>query len=527
MELLIGLIMLLIATVMMVAIGDRIGLPWPILLTLLAGVGMFVPGLPNGFTIHTELMLPIFIPPLLWALARRTSWGQIRVQWRSILLLSVALVLVTALAVGTAAYILVPALSLAGAIVIGAAVSPPDPVAVDAIAEPAGVPRRLTNTLQSEGLFNDAASILVFHVGLAVLLEEQTVVWWEVIVKFLYSAGLAVGLGWLIGFASAKFANWMNSSVARNALTWVIPFGTFIVAEHYGASGVIAIVIAAIEFNSRIDVGAEDRLSGTAFWEVVEMLFTGVAFGLIGVMTRDAIVEVGADLWEAVWLGVLLSLVAIAVRGVWFYGMYVFNRHLGAKTGAPLRLQEVLLLTWAGMRGLVTLALVLSIPMTSNFALNHEVAVVALVVLFVTMVLPGLTLPALMRTLSLDADPDAFGDISREVLVKRARAAAYDAMLSYADELGDEKLVALKARFDESAHLEEPDWDRMDPDARWRKVQKARALMNDAHLAALRAAQVELLQARNEKNVDPAILDEVLGNIDRQILGVKARKAEH
>lgn len=524
MELLIGLIVLLIATVMMVAIGDRVGLPWPTLLTVLAGIAIFAPGLPEEFTIDTELILPIFIPPLLWALARRTSWAQIKVQWRSILLLSVALVLVTAFAVGTVAYFLVPALSLAGAIVIGAAVSPPDPVAVDAIAEPAGVPRRLTNTLQSEGLFNDAASILVFHVGLAVLLTEQTVVWWEVVVKFLYSAGVAVVLGWLVGFASAKCANWMSSSVARNALTWVIPFATFIVAEHYGASGVIAIVIAAIEFNSRIDVGAEDRLSGTAFWEVVEMLFTGVAFGLIGIMARDAIAEVGADLWEAVWIGVLLSVVAIVVRGIWFYGMYLVNHHLGAKTGAPLRLQEVLLLTWAGMRGLVTLALVLSIPVTASFPLNHEVAVIALVVLFVTMVIPGLTMPMLMRTLSLDADPDAFGDLSREVLVRRARSAAYKAMLDYADELGDERLLALKERFDENAHLEEPDLDRLDPDTRWKKVQQARVAMHDAHLAALRAAQVELLQARNEKEVDPAILDEVLGNIDRQILGVKARK---
>ncbi len=527
MEFLIGLIVLLLATVIMVAIGDRVGLPWPTLLTILVGVAIFAPGIPGDIAIDSELILPIFVPPLLWALARRTSWGQIRVQWRSILLLSVALVVVTAVAVGATAYVLVPALSLAGAIVIGAAVSPPDPVAVDAIAEPAGVPRRLTNTLQSEGLFNDAASILIFNVALSVLQQEQEVTWWEVILRFFYSAGGAVILGWLIGFGSAKLANWMTDAVPRNGLTWVIPFATFLIAEHFHASGVVAIVIAAIEFNSRIDVGAEDRLSGTAFWEVVEMLFTGVAFGLIGILARGAIEEVGADLWEAVWIGTVLSLVAILVRGLWFYGMYRFNKTFGAKTGAPLRLQEVLLLTWSGMRGLVTLALVLSIPVIAAFPLKHEVAVIALVVLFITMVIPGLTMPMLMRRLSLGVDPDAFGDVSREVLVRRARTAAYQTMEEYAHQLSDEHLAILKSRFDENAHLEEIDADLLNHEERREKMLRMRSVMNEAQLAALRSAQEELLSARNEKDVDPAILDEVLVAIDRQILGVKAKGAQH
>ncbi|MDO5098263.1 MAG: cation:proton antiporter [Corynebacterium sp.] len=526
MEIMVGLIGLLFATVIMVAIGDRWGLPWPVLLTILAAGAIFIPGIPQVH-IDSELMLPVFIPPLLWALARRTSWAQIRHHWRSIMLLSVLLVLVTAFAVGVTAYLLVPALSLAGAIVIGAAVSPPDPVAVDAVAEPAGVPRRLTNTLQTEGLFNDAASILVFNLGLSVLVQGNSVTWWQAILTFIYSTGVAILIGWLIGISAAWLTGWMTSSVARNAFTWVIPFATFLAAEAFHASGVVAIVIAAIEFNSRVDVEAEDRLSGTAFWEIVEMLFTGVAFGLIGIMVRDAIVEVGSDLWNAVWLGLVLSLVAIAVRGLWFLAIYRVNKHFNRRCGAPLRLQEVLLLTWAGMRGLVTLALVLSIPVTSGFGLYHELPVIALVVVFITMVLPGLTLPWLMKRLSLDAGPDAFGDLAREELVNRARRVAYEHILSRADEIGQGRAQAMMTRFDELSHLEDFEDERLSPEKRRERLLQIRSIMQETQLEALEAAQKELLSARRERNVDPAILDEVLFDVDRQIIGAKAKRAHY
>ena len=281
MSVMIWLFGLLFATVVMVAIGDRVGLPWPVLLTIVTAGVIFIPGVPSAGSLSqfSHLMLPIFIPPLLWALARRASWAQVRRQWRSIIMLSVLLVIATAVAVGLTVSWLVPTLSVAGAMMIGAAISPPDPVAVDAVAEPAGVPRRLMNTLQTEGMFNDAASILVFNLALGVLTQGETVKWWEAIWEFGYSSGAAVLIGWFIGRGAAFLSSWMTSATARNAFTWVIPFITYLVAEEIHASGVIAVVIAAIEYNSRVAIGAEDRLSGTVFWEIVELLFTGVGGG--------------------------------------------------------------------------------------------------------------------------------------------------------------------------------------------------------------------------------------------------------
>lgn len=214
---------------------------------------------------------------------------------------------------------------------------------------------------------------------------------------------MALGLG--IGRTAAWANDHIDNVAARNALTWVLPFVVYIVAEEIGGSGVIAIVIAAVEMNSRATLGAEDRLSGGAFWETVEMLFTGVAFGLIGLTVRDAIEEVGAELWHAVWIGVVLSAVAFIVRFAWLWWTCHMNRKRKREFAAPLRLQEVLLMAWAGMRGLVTLALVLSIPAHAASSLHHEASVIALVVLLCTMVLPGLTLPQLMKVLDLSTAP--------------------------------------------------------------------------------------------------------------------------
>ena len=510
MEALLVVMGVLLATMIVVAIGDRIGLPWPVLLTLVAAATMVLPGIPE-LKIPPELILPIFIPPLLWALARRTSWGQIKEQRATLLSLSVLLVFATTGAVAGVSMWLLPSLGLAGAIILGAALAPPDPVAVDAVAEPAGVPRRLTSTLQSEGLFNDAASIVAFHVALGALTACEDLSFQTGIEEFLYSAVVATVLGLAIGFCAAKLTDWMHSTVARNALSWVIPFVTYVVAEELHASGVIAIVIAAVEMNSRVSVNAEDRLTGHAFWETVEMLFTGVAFGLIGLSVRDAVNEVGSELWHAVFVGVVLSLVLIVVRFAWMWLYCKWNIHKGRKNVAPLRLQEVLLLTWAGMRGLVTLALVLSIPM-DVVPLHHELTVIALVVLLMTMVLPGLTLPWLMRQLSLERGPDAHGDIARAALSKRAHDAALEVLHRHAEELPVGTVASFQAWLSREIGVEHVD---VLDDERFDELRRHVA---GIRAEALTAAQQELLDARQERGIDPAIVDEVLHTVDRMIV---------
>lgn len=516
MTILLMLIGLLLATVLVVALGDRTGLPWPALLTILAAGGALIPFTPD-FEIPADLILPIFLPPLLWALARRTSWAVISSQKSTILSFSVLLVFTTIAALAGTTLLLLPGIGIAGAIVLAAALAPPDPVAVDAVAEPAGIPKRITTTLQTEGLFNDAASIVTFHVALAALVESSELSFGAGALDFLWSVIAAVFLGLVIGRLAAWFTDHVESVEARNALTWVLPFAIYIGAEEIGGSGVIAIVIAAVELNSRASIGAEDRLSGSAFWGTVEVLFTGVAFGLIGLNVRAAIQEVGANLWHAVWVGVVLAVVATAVRGAWMYVSYKKNRARIRNNGAmplgmraPLRRQEALLMTWAGMRGLVTLALVLSIP-SNVFPFHHELTVIALVVLLLTMVIPGMTLPWLVRKLNLDQGPDPAGDESIARLTERARKASAKYLIEHSA-LPPEQVDAIRNWIAQGIAADAEKTEQL-------QVMRAKAL--EARVSALHAAQVELLQARREMGVNPAYVDEVLAHVDRMLVAAK------
>lgn len=524
MEVLLVLIGLMLLTVFVVAIGDKIGLPWPALLTIITACAVFVPGLPQ-FEPPTELILPIFLPPLLWALARRTSWGVIREQWVTILSLSVLLVVATTLAVGFTAYAFLPGISLAAAILIGAAIAPPDPVAVDAVAEPAGIPRRIITTLQTEGLFNDAASIVAFNLALTAVTQGDELSFGGGVLNFFYSALVAGGLGWVVGRLVALFITHVHDVTARNALTWVTPFAVYLISEELGASGVIAVVIAAVELNSRADIQAEDRLSGQSFWETIELLFTGVAFGLIGLTVNTAIGEVGSDLWHSVVVGVILSLVAFVVRLVWMYIYYRINVSRGRPRVAPLRLQEVLLMTWSGMRGLVTLALVLSIP-AGVFSFHHELAVIALTVLLVTMVVPGLLLPWLMERLDLTEASQIASDKMRAAVVARARAASIEALSHFRP---DGHITADAEKVDPEVSANVIQWfeDRLgdgedvSDDSRKQRAWQARHVALEARRTALAAAQEELLRMRGDRAYNPAIVDEVLEEIDRMVLGAK------
>ena len=439
--------------------------------------------------------------------------------------LSVLLVFASVAAVTGTMMLIAPGMGFLAAMALGAAVAPPDPVSVEAVAEPAGIPRRIITTLQTEGLFNDAASIVAFNLALTAVTQGDELSFGGGVLNFFYSAFVAGGLGWIVGRLVALFITHVHDVTARNALTWVTPFAVYLISEELGASGVIAVVIAAVELNSRADIQAEDRLSGQSFWETVELLFTGVAFGLIGLTVSTAIGEVGSDLWHSVVVGVILSLVAFVVRLVWMYIYYRINVSRGRPRVAPLRLQEVLLMTWSGMRGLVTLALVLSIP-AGVFSFHHELAVIALTVLLVTMVVPGLLLPWLMERLDLTEASQIASDKMRAAVVSRARAASIEALSHFRP---DGHITADAEKVDPEISANVIQWfeDRLgdgedvSDDSRKQRAWQARHVALEARRTALAAAQEELLRMRGDRAYNPAIVDEVLEEIDRMVLGAK------
>ncbi|MCG2620847.1 Na+/H+ antiporter [Arthrobacter sp. I2-34] len=514
MEQLALIIGLLFATVLAVGLGERLRLPYPVLMLLLAAAVTFIPGFP-ALHIKPELILPLFLPPLLFATAQRSSWSVFRIRWRTILMFAVALVVVTVAFVASAAWLLIPGIGLAGAIALGAMVAPPDPVAVESVAGRVHMPRRLLTTLQSEGLFNDAAAIVIFQAAAGATVAG-TEIGPDVLLRFLLGAAIAVVLGYAAGWLTKAVTRFIHSLVARSAVTLVVPFAVYILAEELHASGVIAVVVTALEIKRRArPQDAAERITRTAFWDVVEMLVTGLAFGLMGLEMHKVIEAEGTAIFGMIGTAVTVCVLVVAVRFGWMYlAMWFGRRREGSLP--PTRWKDVLILSWCGMRGLATLALALSLPATlatgEEFRARHEIIVIACAVLLATLVLPGLTLPWLMKVLKAHTT----GQEEREaalVLASRAQDAAVAALqdADVVQDLPEEKLDLVRVRM---KRLRADLMGAIPVGVKRKQRDEDRELVIAVQTIALAAARQEVLEARNEPDTDPEVADRVLRQLD-------------
>lgn len=504
---------LMFATVLMVGLGDKIKLPYPVLMVLVAVGIAFIPGFPY-VEVPPELILPLFLPPLLYATAMKTSWSVFRIRWRTVLLLAVALVVLTVAVVAGAMWLLVPSIGIPAAIALGAMVSPPDPVAVESVAGKVQLPRRLITVLQSEGLFNDAAAIVIFQAAVGAAVSGHTIDG-HLALEFLVGAAIAVVMGLAMGFLTKTIYRFVDSSVARSAVTLVVPFAVYIGAEHFHASGVIAVVVTALEIrrNSRPQ-DADERITSKSFWEVVEMLATGVAFGLIGLEIRHVIEVEGEDIYRLLIPAGIVCVLVILVRLGWLSLLAVLNRKSNGPP--PGTAKEVVILTWSGMRGLATLALALSLPTTladgTPFPERDQIIVTACAILLTTLVLPGLTLPWLVKKLNA-AESHTVEKEMEDVLAQRSQEAALAAMNE------SPLLMALSPKQkdtirDRMKHLR---WDLSNEgefEAYKAHEMDAHETLVAAQTIALDAAREEVLNARNEPDMDPEIVDRVLHRLD-------------
>lgn len=506
---------LLLATVVAVGLGDRLRLPYPVLMLILAASLTFIPGFPE-VDIPAELILPIFLPPLLFATAQRSSWAVFRVRWRTLLMLAVALVVVSTAVVAGAAWLMIPGIGIPAAIALGAMVAPPDPVAVDSIAGRVHMPRRLITVLQSEGLFNDAAAIVIFQAAVAASVAGSRV-GPDVVLQFAVGAALAVGVGIGMGWLTRLITRLVHSMVARSAVTLVVPFAAYILAEEVHASGVIAVVVTALEIqrHSRPQEAAE-RVTRTAFWDVVELLATGLAFGLVGLEIRQVIHDEGTAVIGMAGTAAVVCVLVFAVRFGWLAMMSGLARSK-KNTLRPTSTKEVLILTWCGMRGLATLALALALPATladgTPFPARSELLVIACAVLLATLVLPGLTLPWLMRVLRASEDGSVERDAAR-LLASRAQQAAIAALKDHElmKELPQEKVALVKEKMTR-LHAELLDGS-LRNESVTEKRKRGRELAIAVQTIALDAARQEVVAARNEPEMDPEVADRVLRQLD-------------
>ncbi|MEW1639789.1 Na+/H+ antiporter [Streptomyces sp. NPDC093801] len=517
------LFVLLLGAVVTVPLGDRLGLPAPVLMTLGGVVLALVPAVPN-VDIPPEYILPLLLPPLLYASAQRTSWRQFAANVRPILLLAVALVFVTTAAVAAVANAVVPGLPVAAAVALGALVAPPDPVAATAVAGSLGLPRRMVSILEGEGLFNDVTAIVLYHVAIAAAVSGSFS-WPAALGEFVLSAVVAVAVGLALGWATNRLMDRLGDATLQIGLTLLVPFVSYVVAEELQGSGVLAVLTTAL-FLAEYATDADDvlgRLAGHTFWEVIDVLVTGVAFGLIGLELHNVFGVAKGREWQMAGWAAAVVVVVVAVRLAWLLPAGWLAKKLHGRRDydeeIPLSWRESVVMWWAGMRGVASVALALAIPLRTDagdpFPDRDEIIFTAFAVIMATLVFQGLTLPWLVRRLGVEADTDAERDTERALALRAAKAAKRRLReIEVVEELPEDLVEILYRRaYDVGARISPDLVDEERREAYAKRVERIRQVQR-IQREMMSAARHEVLSARSEPGADPEIVDRVLRHLD-------------
>jgi len=423
------------------AFSTKLGVAAPLILIVLGFAFSYIPGAP--VEVPHELILMGLLPPILYSAAINVPVVDFRRNFSSISALSVVLVVVTAVVTGFILYLIFPDLSLAGGIAIGAVISPTDVVAATALGKRLGLPPRLLTILEGEGLVNDATALVLLRSAVAAIAARVS--FWDVLVDFAYAAALAVVIGLVVGFVTVKVRARFSDPMLDTAVSFAVPFIAFIPAEYFHASGVLAVVVAGLYsgHNSAKRFSPQARISERLNWRTAQFVLENGVFLLMGLQLSTIIAAVEEDdlsARQAVEYGLLIAVVVIVLRFLFVAPLIYLLRkrelttevrntrfalmleRLRSRPSAGTRrdqrrkrAQVVLerrtidnvqlraegfgwrggvILGWAGMRGVVTLAAAQSLP---EMPYRPQLILIAFTVAIVTLMLQGLTLPWVIR----------------------------------------------------------------------------------------------------------------------------------
>jgi monovalent cation/hydrogen antiporter len=427
---------LLAAVAGLVMLSNRLGVPYPVFLVL-GGLALgLVPIVPE-IGLPPDLVLLIFLPPLLYSAAFFSSPRDLKANLRPIASLSIGLVLLTTLTVAAVAH-LVAGLPWTAAFVLGAIVSPTDPVAATAIAGRLGAPRRIVTILEGESLINDATALVLYSVAVSAVVTGTFSLPKAGLEFILYGTG-----GTAIGLAVHR----VGDPLVEITVTLLTPYAAYIPAEELGVSGVLAAVTAGLYLGWRNPemTGPRSRLQSFGLWEMLTFLLNSVLFILIGLQLPNILESISGEysMMSVMLYAVLVSLAVIGTRLLWTFPATYLPRYLSRsireRNPSP-PWQQVAAIAYTGMRGAISLAAALAIPLTvqngAPFPGRDQILFLTFCVILITLVLQGLSLPMLVRRLGLAG---AEGEEEREETEARLRAA--EAALARLDELADEAQV--------------------------------------------------------------------------------------
>jgi len=447
------LLIILTGSLVVTAFARWRGLPAPLLTVGIALLVSLIPGVPD-IEIDSEVILTVVLPPLLYSAALDVSLLNFRESRVQIARLGVGAVIVTAFAVGGVAYVMIPDMTLPAALLVGAVVAPPDAVSAAAIGRKLGLPRKVMTVLSGESLINDAASLTLVKVFLAIV-GGASLTLWDDLGIFGLAIGVGVAVGLALGFVAHRVRMRIDDPVVENVIGLLLPFVAYIAAEELSGSGVLAVVAAGlyVGFNSP-RTGYATRLQERPFWSAADVVLEGFVFALIGLQLRAVVIDVSESergLGQSVGVALAVLAVVVLVRPV-----FVFGTYYAARAGRYLFLSTVLrklrrvpalrrlrrapalrtvryhpqprmdwrqlsVISWTGMRGVVTLAAAVSIPAVTESTIpvpaRDTMFLIAFIVTVGTLLLQGLTLPVVIRVLGVRDDTQRDRDLAAELAV--------------------------------------------------------------------------------------------------------------
>lgn len=504
-------------------LSQKLRVSYPIFLVIGGLLIGFIPGMPN-ISLSPEIIFLIFLPPLLYEAAWFTSWQNFWRWKRGIASLAFGLVFITSSIVGVVSYALIPGFTLALGFLLGGIISPPDAVAANSVLKGLSIPKRITTILEGESLVNDASSLIVFRFALAAILTGQFVLKTAVI-EFFVVAIMGIVVGLVIGIIIYKIHFYLPTTPSIDTvLTVMTPYVMYLIAEQFHFSGVLAVVSGGLflSYCSHRFLNYESRIQAYGVWSSLIFLLNGLVFILIGLQLPSIIQGLGEySIGESIYYAVIITLLTIIIRI-----LYVFpNAYIPRVLSKKIRQREpfppprmVFLVGWAGMRGVVSLAAALAVPLTLTsgevFPHRNLILFITFVVILITLVFQGLTTPLIIRFLNISELDDR---IPEEQQLSAIRLRMAKLSLDYLDENHPEEVMEngkLNRYHEQLLHTIGREEHIATNNGEVEERAKAREVFNRIYLELVKNRREELALIRREKLFDDEILRDYEHTLD-------------
>ncbi len=503
-----GIVALVAVVTLVSAVSRRFVFPAPLVLVVVGLVASYLPGVP---TVHLkpEIVLVGFLPPLLYSAALNTSLLDFKRNIRPIAFLSVGLVIANTVIVGLVVWWLLP-VPLAAAFALGAVVAPPDAVAATAIARRVGMPRRMVTILQGESLVNDATALVSLRTAIAALSGSVSAL--QIGYDFVETAVGGVAVGILVAYVTGRVRYHIEDETTNTAVSMMTPFISYLLAEQFHFSGVLAVVFTGLLLGhkSHLVQSASSRIFERTTWTTVDFLLENTVFLLIGLQVRQIVSSAShSNLgWSTILTACLaVTLTVMLVRPLWVFPATYLPRLIPAirDTDPVPSWTSPAAISWAGMRGVVTLAAAFVLPVHTR---NREVLIlIALVVVGATLLVQGSTLPWVLRHLGVTG-PDPAEDALQAASVQQRAAAAglarLDSLITDTD--SSEVVDRLRRRSSERS------------DAMWERLGGGDETPSQAYgrlrIEMISAERQELIRLRDSGYIPDEVMRRVISSID-------------